>query len=244
MDTRDGIVHIALDGGTMATYQAQPMAAGTWPGVALVIEGFGVTPHIQGVARRLAAEGYVVLVPDLFHRLGEFVTAAYTDYEGARKLMHTVPDTQMLSDVDAALEHLHSQPECRGEKLGLVGYRVGGRWALVAACRRPDVAAVVSYYGNITSGDMLTGEPPAPTELIDSLRAPALLLWGDGEPLTRDEVEQVRQLFERAGKTCENITYDGTHRGFDAPEDPYYSAPAAQDAWERTLSWLRRYLDE
>src|SRR5262245_39597638 len=87
MDTRDGIVHIAVDGGTMAAYQAQPAAAGTWPGVAIAIEGFGVTQHIQSVARRLAGEGYVVLVPDLYHRLGEFVTAPYTDYEGARKLM-------------------------------------------------------------------------------------------------------------------------------------------------------------
>jgi carboxymethylenebutenolidase len=91
---------------------------------------------------------------------------------------------------------------------------------------------------------MATNEPPAPTDLIDSLRAPVLLLWGDGEPLTRAEVEDVRQLFVSAGKTCESIVYDGTHRGFDAPEDAYYSAAAAQDAWQRTLSWLRGHLDE
>jgi carboxymethylenebutenolidase len=242
MDTRDEIADIAVNGQNMGAFLAQPAHAGSWPGVAIAIEGFGVTNHIQSVARRIAAEGYIVLVPDLFHRLGRFATASYTDYDGARKLMHTVSDPEMLTDMNAAFEFLRRQPNWRGDNFGVVGYRVGGRWALVTACHRPDISAVVSYYGNVTSGDMADGNAPAPLELLDSLRAPALLLWGDGEPLTRAETETVRQNFERAGKTCESVTYDGTHRGFDAPEDPYYSAAASQDAWQRTVAWLDRNL--
>jgi carboxymethylenebutenolidase len=244
MDTRDGTVDIPIDGRSMAAYLAQPSGNGSWPGVAIAIEGFGVTQHIQNVARRLAAEGYVVIVPDLYHRLGKFVTASYTDYDGARKLMHTVSDPDLLSDMDAALRFLRAQPSTRNGGFGVVGYRVGGRWALVTACHQSDVSAVVSYYGNITSGDMAGGDAPPPTDLLDSLHAPVLLLWGDGEPLSRAETDTVRQMFERAGKICESVTYDGTHRGFDAPEDPYYSAAAAEDAWQRTLDWLSRNLKD
>jgi carboxymethylenebutenolidase len=242
MDTRDGIVDIVVENRSMAAVIARPAAEGSWPGVGIAIEGFGVTGHIQHVARRLAAEGFVVLVPDLYHRLGRLVTAPYADYEAARKLMHSVPDVEMLSDMAAALNYLKEQPDCRTGGVGLVGYRVGGRWALVAACAHPDVTALVSYYGNITSGDMAGRDSPLPMTLIDSLRAPALLLWGDGEPLTRAEVKQVGELFAEAGKTYESVTYDGTHRGFDAPEDPYYSESASADAWQRTVSWLRRHL--
>jgi carboxymethylenebutenolidase len=175
--------------------------------------------------------------------MGRFVTATYTDYEGARKLMHSVPDVEMLTDMDAALAYLATQPDCRDSNVGLVGYRVGGRWALVTACRRPKVKAIVSYYGNITSGDMAGQDSPPPTDLIDALQAAVLLLWGDGEPLSRADVHDVGERLLAAGKTYENVIYDGTHRGFDAPDDPYYSPPAAQDAWSRTVAWLHRHLE-
>jgi carboxymethylenebutenolidase len=242
MDTSDRIVDVSIDGGTMGTFVAQPTAEGHWPGVAIGIEGFGLTEHIRGVARRLAAEGFLVVIPDLFHRQGRFLTAPYTDYDGARRLMRAVPDVEMLVDMDAALAYLTTLPDCRDANVGLVGYRVGGRWALATACRRPNVKAVVSYYGNITAGDMAGQDSPPPMDLIDSLQAAALLLWGDGEPLSRAEVHDVVQRLQTAGKACDSVIYDGTHRGFDVPEDPYYSAAAAQDAWTRTVAWLHRYL--
>jgi carboxymethylenebutenolidase len=242
MDTRDARVEINANGSAMGAFIARPVSGGPWPGVVFGIEGFGVTEHIEGVARRLAGEGFVVLIPDLYHRLGQFVTAPYTDYDGARKLMHSVPDVEMLADMNAALAYLAQQSDWRAGSVGLVGYRVGGRWVLVTACHRPDIKAVVSYYGNITSGDMAGRDAPPPMDLLDNLRAAVLLLWGDGEPISRADVQEVRERLQAAGKTFDSVIYDNTHRGFDVPEDPYYQPTAAQDAWRRTVDWLRTYL--
>jgi dienelactone hydrolase len=65
-----------------------------------------------------------------------------------------------------------------------------------------------------------------------------------GEPISRAEVQTVVQRLQAAGKACDSVSYDGTHRGFDAPEDPYYSAAAAKDAWTRTVAWMHTYLEK
>jgi carboxymethylenebutenolidase len=227
----------------MGTHLTAPRGEGAWPGVVIAIEGFGVTDHILDVARRLAGEGYVVAVPDLYHRFGRFATAPYDDYDAARKLMRRVSDEEATADLGATLDHLLALPACQGRSVGLVGFRVGGRWAYVTACRRPEVKALVSFYGNLTSPDMTGREAPLPMDLTDRLQAAVLLLAGaGGEPLSSSDLAMVQSRLRSAGKTVESVTYEGTHRGFFNNPDASYDPTAAEDAWRRTIDWLGHHL--
>lgn len=237
------IVEIPVGERSMGAYLARPDGPGPFPGVVFGIEGFGVTDHIKDVADRLAAEGYVVVVPDQYHRFSRFATAGYTDYQAARDLMHQVSDPEVLEDLGAALDYVRSLPEVAGKSVGLVGFRIGGRWAYLTACERPDVKAVVSFYGNLTSADF-TGTPgPLPLDRTERLQAPFLLLAGDsGAPLTAEELATVEERLRGAGKSIETQTYPGVNRGFMSDPDPFYNKEAAEDAWSRLTAFLAKHL--
>lgn len=243
MDVDSKTLDIQVGGQPMGTYLTQPRGPGPWPGLVVAIEGFGVTDHIKAVANRLAAEGYLVAVPDMYHRFGRFATASYDDYDAARNLMHQVSDDEALADLGAALDYIAALPARQGGSLGLIGFRVGGRWAYLTACQRPDVRALISFYGNLTSSDMSGREAPLPMDLTLGLRAAVLLLAGaGGEPLSPDDLSAVVARLRSHGKAVDSIAYPGTHRGFFCDPDPSFDAAAAADAWTRTLEWLTNHL--
>ncbi|MCW3606256.1 dienelactone hydrolase family protein [Burkholderia cenocepacia] len=135
------------DGGAFRAYLSTP-AGGTGPGIVLCHEIFGANATMRDVADYYAEEGYTVLVPDLFWRLApgiEFDDTA-ADFERAMALYREYDENKGVEDIGAALAVLRRRPECTGEA-GVLGYCLGGKLAYLAACRLPDVAAAVSYYG-------------------------------------------------------------------------------------------------
>ncbi|HDR9881522.1 TPA: dienelactone hydrolase family protein [Burkholderia cenocepacia] len=135
------------DGGAFRAYLSTP-AGGTGPGIVLCHEIFGANTTMRDVADYYAEEGYTVLVPDLFWRLApgiEFDDTA-ADFERAMALYREYDENKGVEDIGAALAVLRRRPECTGEA-GVLGYCLGGKLAYLAACRLPDVAAAVSYYG-------------------------------------------------------------------------------------------------
>ncbi|MDN7692474.1 dienelactone hydrolase family protein [Burkholderia cenocepacia] len=135
------------DGGAFRAYLSTP-AGGTGPGIVLCHEIFGANATMRDVADYYAEEGYTVLAPDLFWRQAPGIelddTAA--DFERAMALYREYDENKGVEDIGAALAVLRRRPECTGEA-GVLGYCLGGKLAYLAACRLPDVAAAVSYYG-------------------------------------------------------------------------------------------------
>ena len=148
MSAHGEMIEVRAPGGTMPAYLARPAGSGPWPAVLVIQEAFGLNDHVKDVARRVAAEGYVALAPDLFYRGGKGRTARYDELPKALELMGALEDDEIVSDVASAIAHLERQPSVRRGRIGITGFCMGGRVAYLAACALPDrIAAAVPYYG-------------------------------------------------------------------------------------------------
>jgi carboxymethylenebutenolidase len=253
MESESTTVDVQVDGQSMAIFVAEPTSGESLPGVVIAYEAFGMTDYIQDVARTLAAGGYIVAVPDLYHRVGRLLSVPYTEYNDAvqsnlaaplesRRLMATLHDAESTRDLEAALDYVRGRPRARADALGALGFWNGGRLAYLLACNRPDIKAVVSIYGQIVPNAPSEQRPTSLLELTDQLEAAALLIWGkNGQPQTLDEVGRLEERLRSRGKQFESKIY-GAPRGFHNPNITMYDANAAQDAWQRTQDWFARHI--
>ena len=254
MDAQTTTVDLPVGGHLMATVVASPRGDGIWPGVAVAFEAFGMTEYIKKVATDLAQQGYVVAVPDLYHRLGRLKTAPYSEYDVAarnrlesaplasRTMMATLRDDELVLDMGAAIDFIKQHSSYLPDRLGVLGFWNGDRVAFLTACQRSEVRAVVSFYGHIIPDELTEQTPVSPLDLMSGLQAASLLLWGrNGQPMTLETITQLEEALRAAGKTFESQIY-AAPRGFHNPNTPSYDEQAAADAWARTLAWLGQYL--
>jgi carboxymethylenebutenolidase len=179
----------------------------------------------------------VALAPDYFTPLGvdpgtfDLTTFWVRHTDGAREVMAQ------------ALECLKVQPFVARENLGVVGFSLGGYFALIMATHS-DVKGVVSYYGAY-HGAPVSGVPTRYSwpEIVAQVRTPALILHGDSDstiPLVR--AEGVRRLMEERGKPVEMVVYPGVEHAFDQVGTPTFNASATADAASKTQVFLRAHL--
>ena len=136
-------ISFASNGDTAAGYLALP-ASGTGPGVMVMQEWWGLVPEIKSVCDRFAAEGFVALAPDVYR--GEI--AEHTEMDKAAHLMSTLPMDRAARDMGGAVDYLLARPEVSGDRIGVVGYCMGGMLSLLVAALQGDkIAAVAPYYG-------------------------------------------------------------------------------------------------
>jgi carboxymethylenebutenolidase len=219
--------------GGMPAYVARPAGTGPWPAVLVIQEAFGLNAHIKDVARRVAAEGYVALAPDLFHRGGTGRTAGYDELPKALELMGALKDDEIVVDVASAIAHLERDLRVRAGRIGIMGFCMGGRVSYLAACALPDkIAAANPYYGG-----------GIPVDRTATLRAPVLAFFGEDDPfIPLDQVEKLRTEAARLGKQVEIVVYPKAPHGFFCNERDSYRPDAARDAWERTKTFFARHL--
>ncbi len=243
METTVQMVELDAEAGKMPAQVARPAAGGPYPGIIVVMEAFGLNDHIKDVARRLAAEGFVTLAPDLYYREAVRVTS-YEDLPQAIGLMTGLWDDKIVADMDAAVGFLRRQPGLRGDRVGVTGFCMGGRVSFLTACRNRDIAAAVPFYGGgIASGERSPRQPVPPIELAGQLRCPVLAFFGGDDPfIPSADVERVRATLATLGPQHEVVVYDGAPHGFFCNERSSYRPDAAKDAWARTLRFFRSHL--
>src|SRR5262249_31753523 len=135
-------------GGAMGGYLARPDGGEARPAVLVYMEIFGVNAHIRDVADRLAREGYVALAPDYFHRTGPGVEYGYDDqgFAGGMKLLTALKADEMIADAKSAIAYLRGRKDVRGDRIGAMGFCIGGHMTYLTACET-DVRAAASFYG-------------------------------------------------------------------------------------------------
>jgi carboxymethylenebutenolidase len=207
-------------------------------GIVVVQEAFGVNDHIEDVAGRFAAEGWLTVAPHLFHRTGD-PTFGYEDMSVVMPHMQALTAEGVLADIDAALDHLTAQG-IPAERIGVVGFCMGGTVALITAARRPVGAAVTFYGGGVTEGRF--GFPPL-VEEATRLGAPWLGLYGDlDQGIPVDGVEQLREAAAGSGQTTGIVRYPEAGHGFHCDQRGSFEAKSAEDGWARTLAWFNEHL--
>ncbi len=226
--------------GDMPTYEAVPDSAPRG-GVIVVQEAFGVTEHIEDVARRFAAAGYHALAPHLYHRQGSPVLG-YDQFDQALPLMGALTRDTLLADLDAALQQLTSVG-LPASQVAVVGFCMGGTVAFLAATERP-VGAAVTFYGGGVTESRWKGVP-ALADLAPRLQASWLGLYGDQDPsIPVEQVERLREAVADAVVPTRIVRYPEAGHGFHCDARPaHYHPEAAKDAWQHTLAWLGQHLN-
>jgi carboxymethylenebutenolidase len=194
-------------------FLAEPAGDAPAPGVVLLHEGNGVTAQLLRLSQRLAAEGYVVLAPDLYFRLGG------TEASDSGTLARSVGDDQLRGDLTTALELLR---ERGAEKIGITGFCMGGSFSYRAALWGIGVECAAPFYGSAIS------------RLLGSPKCPVLLFFGGRDAyIPRESIEKVQ-----AHHGDDVVFYRDAGHGFmrDGSED--YREAAATDAWARLLNFL------
>jgi len=213
--------------GTMRGYFARPAnAGGKLPGVVVIHENRGLTPHIEDVARRLAVENFVAFAPDALTPVGGFAG----DEEKAAQLFSQLDPTKRIEDMLAAAPYLKARPECTG-KVGAVGFCIGGTIVNIMAVRIPDLAAAVPFYG---------GQPGAADTA--KIKAPLLIHYAAVD----ERIDAGWPAWEAALKTngvkYQMYMYPGTNHGFHNDTTPRYDEAAAKLAWSRTIAFFKENL--
>lgn len=216
----------AVDGRPFEAWLETPQQA-NGRGIVLLPEVYNVNLWIRRVATRYAAEGYTVLAPDLFWRQQPGCHYEYDRPEPARAQGDAVEVDAVVSDIGVAAAALRSRLS-PGAGIGVVGYCLGGRLALLAGVREP-VDAVVSYYG--VKLELHLDE-------LATLRKPALLHFGDDDPWVPDSaVAAVRARLDPLPNVEKHVHPQAGH-GFDRDGNPMYRAQAAERAWARTRAFF------
>jgi carboxymethylenebutenolidase len=231
-------ITITTADGPMPAFEATPEGEANG-GIVVVQEAFGVTSHIEEIARRLADAGWRAVAPAFFHRQGSPVLA-YDDFAAVMPLMKELTAESITTDLTAALDHL-SAAGFPASKTGVVGFCMGGSLTFYAATLRALGGAVTFYGGGVAEGRF--GLP----SLIDqapALRTPWLGLYGDidqGIPVA--DVEQLRAATAAASVSTEIVRYPEADHGFNCNDRPaVFNSSAAADAWSRTLDWFEQHL--
>jgi carboxymethylenebutenolidase len=229
------------NGDTVRGVTVRPAGEGPFPGLVLIPDVRGVSPHFVDVARRFAAEGFFTYVIDLYSREG---APQLNDMPAVFAWIAALPDPRVMADLDGAVQALAAHPDVRANAVGITGFCLGGQYALMAACTVERLRACVSWYGMLRYDEHNERKPISPLELAPKLGCPYLGLFGAEDALIPPaDVEELRAILAAAGKTFDLHVYPGAGHAFfnDARPDAYRPAAAA-DAFPRAVAFLRQHL--
>jgi carboxymethylenebutenolidase len=222
------------DGTTMAGYLARPTTPGPHPGLLVFQEIFGVNEHVRDVTRRFAAEGYVALAPDLFHRFAPNYQGSYDDIPASIATAGKLVPEGLVKDFAATAAALDAHPAVAKGRLGAIGYCMGGGMAFGANATLP-LRAAVSYYG--------TPPPEMQEKLAATLHGPMLFVWGSNDAyISLERRREVIDIVRKAGKRFVDAEFGGGNHGFFCDARSDYDAVLAKQAWALTLSFLAAHL--
>ena len=233
-----GEVKIPVADGSIPAYRAMPDKGGPFPTVLVVQEVFGVHEHIKDLVRRFAKLGYFAIAPELYARQGD--PSKYTDIPTLiSEIVSKVPDSQVMSDLDATEAYAKGTGKADTNKLAITGFCWGGRIVWLYSAHNPALKAATAWYG-VIDRPRTELQPKYPIDLAADLKAPVLGLYGAADTgIPVESVERMRAACKAANKTCEIVIYPDTPHGFNADYRPSYRPEAAKDGWAKMLAWFK-----
>jgi len=215
------MVEFKSNGGTCQGYLATP-ESGSGPGVVVLQEWWGLVDHIKDVADRFAEAGYVALAPDFYN--GETTTSP----DDAGKMMMALNIGESEKILRGAIDYVIGLDATSSDKVGTVGFCMGGQLSLFAACANPKVGACVVYYGI----------HPEVHPDIPNLQAPVLGFFAEKDGFVTPEVaRKLESDLKDAGKSVEIHIYSGAdHAFFNDTRTEVYNKSYAEDTWRKMLA--------
>jgi carboxymethylenebutenolidase len=205
-----------------------PAGKGPFPALIVIHEWWGLNDWVKDQASKLADEGYVTLAIDLYR--GKVATTP----DMAHEIMRGVPEDRAKRDLNAVFDFLASQPNVKKDRIGAIGWCMGGGYSLDVALQQPALAADVINYGHLATD----------VDALKKINAPILGLFGaQDHGITPDDVKKFGATLNQLRKKIEIKIYDDAGHAFENPnnKDGYRAADAA-DAWKRTTAFLAENL--
>ena len=206
-----------------------PEGKGPFPAVIVIQEWWGLDDWVKDQARALGKEGYVALAVDLYR--GKVTNKQ----EEAHQLMSGLPPDRAMRDLKAGYAFLAARGDVRKDRIGSIGWCMGGRYSLALATEESHLAAAVAYYG----------APPTDAAAIAKIKAPVLGNYGaEDKGPSPEQVKAFEAAMKAAGKPIDVKIYEGAGHAFANPNNPWkgYREAAAQDAWSRTTAFFAKRL--
>jgi len=237
-------IEIPMAGGTAGAFVYRPEGEGQWPGVLHLTDIGGIRPAYHDMAQRVAAEGYVVLMPNVFYRTSrppvlERKPGDSEDVFRKRFAELTSPLTPEAIEADAAIyvdvlaRHAAVLP---GSRIGVVGYCYTGAFALrVAAACPSKIGTAASFHG----GSLVTDAPASPHLLLPRIHAQ--LYFGhavNDRSMPEEAIRTLDAALEQWGGKYRSEIYEGAYHSWTASDSPLYNAPQAQRAFSKLTELL------
>ena len=231
---------IEVDGNQMELLVAEPEGDGPNPAVVIAMHlpahmGLAEDAFTMDLCERHAADGYVVAVPYIFHRVPKGL-----DMQEKRGMLH---DDCLMTDLSAAYAHLECLDSVDNERIGVLGHCLGGRIAWVAACRDSRYKVMLDFWGGNIKDGWGEDSPPA-LDLIEGLGCPVAGYFGNDDPNpSPEDVDDMEEALKANGNEYEFHRYDDAGHAFmDFTREERYAKHASDDAWERSIAFLNKYL--
>ncbi len=235
-------VEVTTTDGEMECFVAHPEGAGPFPAVIVYMDVIGIREELRDFARRLAGEGYVALLPDLFYREGKI---RFDPASGGLEKMFAIGGAlsveMVLRDTDAILGYLDEKPIVAANT-GCIGYCMSGQFAVAAAGTFPDhFRATASLHGTglVTDGDN------SPHKIAAGIKGEVYLGFAEEDPYVEDNViSDLSKALEEYGVSYTVETHPGTHHAYSFPAMPSYVEAAAEKDWSAMFAMFDRQLKQ
>lgn len=241
-------VDIPTEDGVADAYLAHPADGRPHPGVLLYMDAFGLRPHLRAMADRLAGAGYTVLAPNSFYRSGRAPVVGLPEFIGPEDrsalfqeigplVRGLTPDLSM-PDAGAWLRWLSARPETAAGPMGVTGYCLGARLALLTAGTYPDlVAAAAGFHG----GGLATDDPNSPHLVAEHVRAELYFGHADQDhSMPSEQVDRLDKALTAAGLRHRGEVYPGAEHGYTQADTSSYDREADERHWAALLDLLGR----
>ncbi|MFF1410488.1 dienelactone hydrolase family protein [Streptomyces sp. NPDC058289] len=234
--------------GTADAYLARPDGEGPYPGVLLYVNALGIRPHIKSVADRIAAAGYVVLMPNLFYRHGRapvFELPEFVDFgrqpelfERIGPVLESLTTELAMRDAEAYLERLAGLPDVATGPVAITGYCLGARLALLTAGTYPErVAAAAGFHG----GFLATDAADSPHLVAHRVTAELYFGHADQDPtLPAEQIDRLGKALSAAGVRHRAEVYGGAAHGYTLADTSSYDAASDERHWSALFALLDR----
>ncbi|HET6267657.1 MAG TPA: dienelactone hydrolase family protein [Acidobacteriota bacterium] len=214
---------------TASGYLSMPEGKGPFPGMIVIQEWFGVNDQMKGLADRFAGLGYAALAVDLYR--GKVAT----NDDEAHQLSSGLPEDRAVRDLKAGYAYLQSLPNVSKNKIGSIGWCMGGHYSGALAIAEPTLAACVIYYGS----------QPTDSQTLAKINAPVIGFFGGADQgVTPELAKKFEAQMKALHKDVTINIYDGAGHAFAREGGPKYNETAAKDSWSKTVSFLQAHLKQ
>jgi carboxymethylenebutenolidase len=214
------------EGTPVSGYLVRFKNGGKRPAVIVVHENRGLNPHIEDVARRLALDGFLAYAVDMLSPLG----GTPSDEDKGREMIRSLDRGETAQRIAAAVPFLANHPESNG-KVGIIGFCWGGGMVNRVAVLAPDLDAGVAYYG-----------VQVPAAQVGSIKAPLLLHYSSRDPRVNAGIDAYKAALDANNKDYTIHIYEGVNHAFNNDTGSRYDKTAADLAWGRTVTFLKKNL--